>query len=125
MNKKIIALVTAFMLLGSTATYALTSNYYANLLLNQKDQMKAEITKQYEAWNDEVGQQIHRDLVTKVATEREKVESEVDSYLKEKINADITKRLNQNTVEIQKAAEELKAELKQHIDDTFTNNVKE
>lgn len=117
MKKKtmIVALVLSFML-GGVSTYAATKNYYAELLLNQKEQIQNELKEVYQERNKHTGKQVHNDMVMYVETKRQDILDEMHAYIDEKIGSDVNNRLNEHTKHVDEAADQLVKELKEYID---------
>lgn len=116
MKKKIISLTIIAFLLGSAVTFA-ASNYYADLLTGQQEQIIQEIEEVYTTRQDEIGQQIHHDMVMVVETERQRVMNEAEGYLKQKLNVDQQGRMDEHTAAIQAEADRIIKEIKIEIDE--------
>ncbi|WP_087973588.1 hypothetical protein [Oceanobacillus rekensis] len=118
MKKKIISLTILAFLLGSAVTFA-ASNYYADLLAEQQEQIEQGIEEVYKARQDEISEQIHHDMVTVVETERQRVMNEAESYLKQKLSEEQQGRMNEHTAAIRAEADRIIEEIKIEIDQLF------
>ncbi|MFC4025012.1 hypothetical protein ACFOUV_14555 [Oceanobacillus longus] len=118
MKKKTITLTILTFLAGATVTFAGT-NYYADLLAGQKEQIKQEVEEVYEVRQAEMGEQIQHDMVMVVETERQRIMEEAESYLNQKLNEQQQGRMNEHTAEIQAEADRILEELKIEIDQLF------
>lgn len=116
MKKKVLALtIIGSFLLGGVTSFAAT-NYYADLLLGQKDQMKEELEKVYLERSKHTGKHVHNDMIMYVETKRQDILDEMYDYIDEKIGSDVNNRLNEHTKYVDEAAEQLVKELKEYID---------
>lgn len=115
MKTKVTALVTAAFLAGGTVTFAATTNYYADLLARQQEQMEEEITDFYTERYKEVGQLQHRDMVTSVELARQEILKEAERYAEEVIQRDANKRRKEHQEAINKEKERILAEIKEMI----------
>lgn len=115
MKKKIIALTLASFLVGGGLTYAAT-NYYADLVLSQEQQLKDLLLEQYETREKEIGQQVHHDMVMYASTQRDALLERMEQYLKDKLDGEQQDRMNMHAEEINKAIESLEVELTEYID---------
>lgn len=119
MKKKILVLVAVgSLLVGSGVTFAMT-NYYYQLLLDQSDSIKQELSDHYDEEIERIGTQVHNDMVMYVETKKNEVVTNAHSYLDDKLVNEQQDRMNEHTKEIDKAADQLEAELKAYIDSKF------
>lgn len=116
LKAKVAALTAAAFIAGGTVTFAATTNYYADLLARQQEQMEEEITKFYTERYKEVGQMQHRDMVTSVELARQEILEEAERYAEEVIQKDAYKRRKEHAEAIQKEKERIMAEIKEMID---------
>ncbi|MGP4106103.1 hypothetical protein [Virgibacillus sp. L01] len=121
MKKKIIVLTLGALLLGSGVTYAAATNYYADLLAGQQGQMGDIIEQGYEERVNEVGEQVHHDMVTYVSTERDRILKEAQAYLKTKLDKEQQDKMNEHSQAIQAESERILNELKLKVDELIEN----
>lgn len=122
MKKKVAVLMLAGALIGSSVTYAATSNYYADLVLNQKEQIQKELDKTYIDKHNEMSKQVHNDMVMKASTSRDEMVDRLHKYMDQQIRTEQQKRMNSHTSAIDSAAKQLESELKQYIDDMIAHS---
>ncbi|WP_404452717.1 hypothetical protein LG329_01015 [Virgibacillus necropolis] len=120
MKKKVIALTVIAFLIGGSMTFAAT-NYYAKMLENQQGQMEAQIEKEYQERIEEIGTQVHHDMVMFVETERLRVLDEAQAYMKQKLDQVQTDRMNAHADAIQAEADRILEELKRKVDELTAN----
>lgn len=117
MKKKIaVSLIIGAFLLGGGTVFA-AGNYYADLVLGQKEQIKEGINQAYDQRQEEIGKQVHNDMVMLVSTEVEGMKERLDQKLKEGLDAEQNRRMNIHSKEIKNAAEQLEIELNDYITD--------
>lgn len=117
MKKKVMVLtIVGSFLFGSLTTYAATSNYYANLLLGQKEQIQDQLKETYNERIKQTNQMIHHDMVMYVETKRNDIINEMNEYIDQKVGSDVNNRLNEHSQYVNKAADDLVKELKEYID---------
>lgn len=104
------------MFIGGFVTYAATSNYYADLLYRQKEQIQNQLEEIYNERNKQVGKMVHNDMVMYVETKRNYVIEEMERYIDEKVYSDVNRRLNEHSKYVDEAADRLIEELKEYID---------
>ncbi len=121
MKKKIVILTIGALLLGSGVTYAAAANYYAELLAGQQGQMEDIIEQNYEERINEVGEQVHHDMVMYVSTERDQILKEAQAYLKTKLDKEQQDRMNEHSQAIQAESERILDELKLKVDKLIEN----
>ncbi|MEC5425403.1 hypothetical protein QGM71_18130 [Virgibacillus sp. C22-A2] len=121
MKKKVIAFTLLAMLLGGGATYAATSNYYADLVTNQKEQLEGILKASHAEREKEIGQEVHHDMVMYASTQRDELLQRMQVYLKENMAGEQQERMNMHSKEIDKAVEQLEKELKAYIDSLANN----
>lgn len=116
MKKKFAAILMAgAFLIGGTVTYA-ASNYYADLLSGQQEQMSKEVKRNYEKLSQEIGEVQHHDMVSFVEDRRQEILDEVNEYAKVKISNDATARREEHTRAVNQEVERMVKELKEFVD---------
>lgn len=113
--KVFVPLVLISMLVGGGLTYAAT-NYYADLVTNQKEQIQKELEQAYEERQAEIGKQVHNDMVMYASTSRDAMVERLKKYMNEKLNQEPQDRMNKHSAEIDKAVSQLEKELEKYID---------
>ncbi|PAV30237.1 hypothetical protein CIL05_07150 [Virgibacillus profundi] len=116
MKKKVVGLLMVGLLLGGTVTYAAT-NYYADLILNQEDQMMNEISEYYNQNFKERGELQHRDMVHYATMERESLMDRMKSKIDEKVASDADNRRKEHVKHIDNAVTGLEEELLNYINE--------
>lgn len=116
MKKTIVTVALTASLISSGVTFAAT-NYYADLVTGQKEQIKTELLNEYKERKQHMSKQVHNDMVMYASTSRDKLVKEVNSYMQEKLNQEQQDRMNMHAAEINKAVESLEADLKAYIDE--------
>ncbi|MFC4558022.1 hypothetical protein ACFO3D_07350 [Virgibacillus kekensis] len=117
MKKKVMIMTLCALLLGGGVTYAAATNYYANLLARQQGQMEDIIEKKYNERINEIGEQVHHDMVMLASTERDRILKEAEEYLKTKLDAEQQARMNEHSKAIKAESERILKELKAKIDE--------
>lgn len=115
MKKKVVFLMLASFIVGGVVSFAAT-NYYADMVLNQKDMIKDEITEHYTKVYSERGQQQHHDMTAVVWTEVESLKERLKDYATEKVHSDADGRYEEHVRAIQEAIEQVEAEMIEYID---------
>lgn len=115
MSKKVLFGFIAGMFLFVGVGFA-AGNYYAEMVMNQKEQIEDELQGYFMEQNAARGQQHHHDMTTYVYTQVEKLKERMYEYINTKVAADGNKRLNEHAEAVDKAIEQLEKELKQKID---------
>lgn len=116
MKKEVFVLTAIAFLIGSSVTFAAT-NYYADMLENQHGQMEAQVEKEYQERIEEIGNQVHHDMVMFVETERQRVLGEAQTYMKQNLDQVQKDRMNAHADAIQSEADRILEELKTKIDE--------
>lgn len=109
-------------LLGGVTAYAMTSNYYADLLLRQQKQIEKELYDIYFEKRNHANKAVHNDMVMYVETKRQEILEEMNDYIDNKVQSGATNRLNEYTRYVDEAADQLIKELKEYIDSLENEN---
>lgn len=117
MKKVVGSIIAGVLLVGITATtvYATVSNYYAELLYNQKEQMQIEVKEVYDELSQRNGEDNHRNLVVYVDGKRIEILDNVTEHVKSVVTEDSRGRLEEHTKIIDEVAEQLEAELIEYV----------
>ncbi|PKR79177.1 hypothetical protein CEY16_05365 [Halalkalibacillus sediminis] len=120
--KKVIAFLLVGLLLGSGTTYA-ASNYYADLLGNQEDQIKNELMKFYEEQSKMRNKQVHNDLVIYVASQRQDLIDYFEPIIQDEINREAVNSQSEHAEAVDEKVKQLKEKIYKMLEEELEHSI--
>ncbi|MDQ0352357.1 5-methylthioribose kinase [Alkalibacillus filiformis] len=106
MKKILLPLIVGLILGGSITVYA-SSNYFADALSNQDEQIKNILMEHYEDMYKQRGQQQHTDMMSVVQSEREAILDYFKPKIEELVHDEADQRREEHIKAIEQASNEL------------------
>ncbi|GAA0469694.1 hypothetical protein [Alkalibacillus silvisoli] len=119
MKKVLLSLTIGLILGGSITVFASGSNYFADALSNQDEQIKNILMDHYEEIYQQRGQKQHTDMMSVVQSEREEIMEYFKPKIEELVHDEADQRREDHINAIEQAASELREDIYEMLDEEF------